>query len=44
LPVYLNYQRTDLLFKLNVESGEPGVDESVFYKKGVAILSSSIGF
>ena len=45
--MYLNFQRKELLFKAIIENGEAssdGFNANVFYEKGVAILSSSIGF
>ena len=41
LPVYLNSQRTELLFRIDIECAE---NENIFYEKGVAFISSTIGF
>ena len=42
--MYLNYERKELLFKAKVQNGETHLSESVFAEKGVAILSSMVGF
>lgn len=40
LPVYLNATRSDLLFTLNMDSGQ---NDHLFYARGVAIIASNLG-
>ncbi|XP_015784706.1 dynein heavy chain, cytoplasmic isoform X1 [Tetranychus urticae] len=42
LPVYLNLNRSAILFTVDLEAG-PNHDEFSFYERGVAFISSSLG-
>ena len=41
LPVYLNSNRSELLFTVDLEAGEKE-DKTHFYERGVAFISNSL--
>ncbi|CAF0789670.1 unnamed protein product [Didymodactylos carnosus] len=42
LPVYANGLRTELLFTIDVKSGQENANECSFYERGVAVLASTL--
>ncbi len=44
LPLYINYQRSELLLKLQLETNSDAFTEDVAIERGIAALASDIGF